>query len=87
MKQEKCIGVGINSIEDRIVARDISFIRDGRSYIISVCTDEFEKLLNGNGDREPYLVLGDISDIDEVCRQLAQKDLEELSPYLVLQEE
>ena len=93
--QEKCLGIGENKRQDQIMARDLMISLDSKHYIITVGTPQYLADLKSHHRRldassefdEKIYILDDVSDVSELCRKLLRIPFEDLSPYLVEQNE
>ncbi len=68
-----------------VLSRDILPIRDSKTYVITVSTPDYWIEVLESGEEKgsvPNYVLENVSDIKEVCKSLAKKTINELSPYL-----
>lgn len=68
-----------------IVSWDILLIRNGKKYVITVSASEYWAELQKDGEAEgctPDYLMENVSDIKTVCKRLAAKTIDELSPYL-----
>ncbi len=83
----RCEGFGECTIEDKVLARDILLVRDGQSYSITVCTQEYLNLPkpDGSPDADKLYLMADVTSVEKVCQELTPKPLEELSPFLTPQ--
>lgn len=86
-----CQEIGNNLGSAGYNSRDVRFIRDGITYIVTVATAdylnkvrEFNALFPaGQGTDENLLVMGTgISDLGLICQELRQLPIEKIRPFL-----
>lgn len=90
-----CQGIGYVETDGKIVSRDILFVRDGDTYVISVSKPDYiERIIAVNSSNTDHDLdlndnlypLNDVSDIERICQGLSNISLDELKPYLTKQE-
>lgn len=84
--EQICKGMGFYREKDNgLLSRDILLNRDGKDYVITVSTPEYWKAVQDSGEEEgssPHYVMDNVSEVDEVCKKLAEISTEELTPFL-----
>jgi hypothetical protein len=86
MANQICKGMDYHKTKNGdIVSWDILLVGNGKTYVITVSTLKYRAELQMNGDTErctPDYLMENVSDIKTVCKRLATKTIDELSPFL-----
>ena len=81
MKSELCQEASQAKVRGRVIAKDILIELNGKKHLVAVTTPEFLAL---QSDPSQFLIVDDLSNIEEICRKIREKPFEELKPYLSL---
>lgn len=94
--EQHCISTGGVENNGEILARDMLLTRDGVDYSITVAVQKYLEQLaledekyplpeEARGDDSRIYILPDVTNVDQVCQELARHPLEELAPYITPQ--